>query len=197
MRGTSLFPLNPVSTLYSMLRHPHVGREHLVAFQNERLRRLVEHAYRNVAYYRGLFDRHKLNPHDIRTVDDLAAVPLTSRTDLQDVPVSDLVARDVDLRCLITRASSGSSGRPFAVRRTWLEERLHGAFRLRALRSLGLRASDKHCYVMRLRSHQQEDHQIIQRILATFGIARQMVVNGLQSPEEIVRALHQFRPAVV
>lgn len=197
MRGTSLFPLNPVSTLYSMLRHPHVGREHLVAFQNERLRRLVEHAYRNVAYYRGLFDRHKLNPHDIRTVDDLAAVPLTSRTDLQDVPVSDLVARDVDLRCLITRASSGSSGRPFAVRRTWLEERLHGAFRLRALRSLGLRTSDKHCYVMRLRSHQQEDHQIIQRILATFGIARQMVVNGLQSPEEIVRALHQFRPAVV
>lgn len=57
MRGTSLSLLNPVSTLYFMLRHPHVGREQLVAFQNERLRRLVEHAYRNVAYYRNLFDR--------------------------------------------------------------------------------------------------------------------------------------------
>jgi len=197
MRGTSLSLLNPVSTLYFMLRHPHVGREQLVAFQNERLRRLVEHAYRNVAYYRRLFDRHKLNPRDIRTIDDLAAVPITSRADLQDVAVSDLVARDVDARCLITRASSGSSGRPFAVRRTWLEERLHGVFRLRALRSLGLRVSDRHCYVMGLRSHQQQDHQIIQRILSTFGIARQMVANGLQSPEEIVRALHQFKPAVV
>jgi phenylacetate-CoA ligase len=197
MRGTSLLHINPVSTLYSMLRHPHVGRERLVAFQNERLRRLVEHAYRNVAYYRRLFDRHKLKPHDIRTVDDLAAVPLTSRTDLQDVPVRELVARDVDPCCLITRASSGSSGRPFIVRRTWIEERLHGAFALRALRSLGLRASDKLCYVMGLRSHQRQEHQIVQRMLANFGIARQMVVNALQAPEEIVRALHQFRPAVV
>jgi phenylacetate-coenzyme A ligase PaaK-like adenylate-forming protein len=73
MKGTSLFPLNPVSALYVMLRHPHVGREQLVAFQNERLRRLLEDAYRNVAYCRGLIDRHKLKPHDIRTVDDPAA----------------------------------------------------------------------------------------------------------------------------
>lgn len=189
--------LNPVSTLYSMLRHPHVGREQLVAFQNERLRRLVEHAYRNVAYYRELFDRHKLKPHDIRTVQDLAAVPITSRSDLQSLPVEEIVARHVKPECLITRASSGSSGRPFTVRRTWLEERLHGVFRLRALRSLGLRASDKHCIVMGLRSHRPQDHQIVQRILATFGIARQMVVNCLLSPEEIVQALHQFRPAVV
>ena len=197
MRGRSLWHRNPVSTLYSMLRHPHGGREQLVVFQHERLRRLVEHAYRNVAYYRALFDRQRLKPQDIRTVADLAAVPLTSRTDLQDVPVSDLVARGIDPGCLITRASSGSSGRPFIVRRTWLEERLHGAFRLRALRSLGLRASDKHCYVMGPRSPQRQDHQLIQRILATLGIAQQMVVNGLQSPEEIVRALHRFRPTVV
>jgi len=38
MRGTSLLPLNPVSTLYPVLRHPHVvAREQFVAFQNERL----------------------------------------------------------------------------------------------------------------------------------------------------------------
>lgn len=197
MRGVSTSHLNAVSTVYSMFRHPHVGRERLVAFQNERLRRLVDHAYRNVAYYRGLFDRHKLNPHDIRTVEDLAAVPITSRSDLQGLPVGEIVARQVEPGRLITRSSSGSSGKPFTVRRTWLEERLHGAFRLHALQSLGLRASDKLCIVMGLRSHQRQDHQIVQRILATFGIARQMVVNGLQSPEEIVRALHQFRPAVV
>lgn len=197
MKETSLLPPNPVSTLYSMLRHPHAGREQLVAFQNERIRRLIEHAYRNVAYYRRLFDRHGLKPHDIRTVDDLAVVPLSSRTDLQDVPVSELVARDVDPGCLITRASSGSSGRPFIVRRTWLEERLHGFLRLRALHALGLRVSDKHCYVMKPRSHKRQDHQIIQHILATLGIGRQMAVNGLQSPEDIVRALHQLRPTVV
>jgi phenylacetate-CoA ligase len=180
-----------------MLRHPHVGREQLVAFQNVHLRRLVDHAYHNVAYYRGLFDRQGLKPYDIRTVEDLAAVPITSRSDLQALPVEEIVARHVKPGCLITRTSSGSSGRPLTIHRTWLEERLHGAFRLRALRSLGLQASDKHCIVMGLRSHQQQDHQIIQRILATFGIARQMVVNCMLSPEDIVQAFHKFRPAVV
>jgi phenylacetate-CoA ligase len=180
-----------------MLRHPHVGRDRLVAFQNERLRRLVDHAYRNVPYYRELFDRHGLKPRDIRTVEDLAAVPITSRSDLQVLPVEGIVARNIDPGRLITRTSSGSSGKPFIVRRTWLEERLHGAFALRALRSLGLQTNDRICYVMGLRSHQRPDHQILQRLLATFGIARQMVINAMQSPAEIVRALHQFKPAVV
>jgi phenylacetate-CoA ligase len=192
-----LLPLNPVSTIYFMMRHPHVGREQLVAFQNERLRRLVDHAYRNVPYYQRLFDRHKVKPHHIRTVDDLGAVPLTSRTDLQDVPVSEFVDRRVDPCGLITRSSSGSSGRPIVVRRTWLEARLQGAFRLRALASLGLRARDKHCYIMELPDYQRQDRQTVQRILATFGIARKMIVNGVTSPAEIVRALHQFGPAVV
>jgi phenylacetate-CoA ligase len=197
MRGRSLSLSNAGSTLYSMLGHSHVGREQLVDFQNERLRRLVDHAYRYVPYYRGLFDRHGLKPQDIRTVEDLAAVPITSRSDMQALPVEDVVARHVKPGSLITRSSSGSTGRPFTVRRTWLEERVHGAFRLRALRSLGLRASDKHCIVMGQWNHQLRDHQLIQRILATFGIARQSVVNGLQAPEDIVQILQELRPGVI
>ncbi|MBA3966595.1 MAG: phenylacetate--CoA ligase family protein [Nitrospirales bacterium] len=197
MKGMSLLPPNPVATLYSMLRHPYVAREQLVAFQNKRLRRLVDHAYRNVAYYRRLFDRHRLKPNDIRTVEDLVAVPITSRSALQALPVEAMVAHGVDPGSLITRSSSGSSGRPLSVRRTWTEERLHGAFRLRGLRSLGLQASDRNCMVLRPQNEQPQDHQMIQQILAKFGIARQLVINAMQSPEDIVETLQKFRPAVV
>ncbi len=192
-----LLPHNPVSTLYSMLRHPYVGREQLIAFQNERLRLTIDHAYGHVAYYRRLFDRHGLTPRDIRTVEDLAAVPVTSRSDLQGLPVEDIIARTVKPGSLITRSSSGSSGKPFMVYRTWLEERVHGLLRWRALHGLGLRASDKICIVMGLQSPQRRDHQLIQRIMATFGIARQRVINALQSPEDIVQELKRHRPAVV
>ena len=193
----SLSPPNPVSTVYSLLRHPHVERERLEAFRNERLCRLVTHAYRHVPYYRELFDRHRLKPHDIRTVEDLTVVPITSRSDLQALPAEEITAHHVTPGSLITRSSSGSSGRPFVVRRTWLEERIHGAFRFRALRSVGLRVSDKICYVIGLRSPQRQDHQFVQRMLATFWIGRQHVVNGLQSPEDILQALQRFRPTVV
>lgn len=179
-----------------MLRHPHVGREKIAAFQNERVCRLVAHAYRHVPYYRGLFDRHGLKPRDIRTVKDLEAVPITSRSDLQALPVDEIVARNVDPGSLITRASSGSSGRPFIVRRTWLEERLHGAFRWRALHALGLRANDKICYVMGNWNIQKED-QLIKRILGNLGMARRKVIDALQPPEDIVQALQKFKPTVV
>ncbi len=196
MRCTGVLAPNPVSTLYSMLRHPHVGREQLVAFQNERVCRLIAHAYSHVPYYRGLFDRHGLKPQDIRTVEDLGAVPITSRSDLQALPVEEIIARNVNPGSLITRSSSGSSGRPFIVRRTWLEERLHGAFRWRALHALGLRSSDKICYVMGNWNIQRQD-QLAKRILDTFGMARRKVIDALQPPEDIVRALQKFRPTVV
>ncbi len=196
MRWRSALTPNPVSTLYSMLRHPHVGREQLVAFQNERVCRLVAHAYRHVPYYRGLFDRHGLKPQDIRTVDDLGAVPISSRSDLQALPVEEIIARNVDPGSLITRSSSGSSGRPFIVRRTWLEERIHGAFRWRALHALGLRGSDKICYVMGTWNTQRQD-QLAKRILDTLGLARRKVIDALQPPEDIVQALQKFRPTVL
>ena len=197
MSGMKLSPPNPVSTVYSLLRHPHVGRERLEAFRNERLRRLVTHAYRHVTYYRDLFDRHGLKPHDIRTVEDLAVVPITSRSDLQALPADEITARDVKPESLITRSSSGSSGRPFLVRRTWLEERIHGVVALRALHALGLRISDSICNVVKLQNLQLQDHQIIQRGLAMLGIGRQIFVNALQSPEDIVQALEKIKPAVV
>ncbi len=197
MRGGSLSLSNAGSTLYSILRHPHVGREQVIAFQNDRVRRLVAHAYRHVPYYQGIFDRHGVKPKDIQTVEDLQIIPITSRTQLQALPAEQIVARGVNPQDLIWRDTSGSSGRSLRVRRTWLEERLHGVFRLRALRSLGLSVRDKHCYLMGKWNDQRPDHQIIQRMLATFGIARQVIVDFLLPPEEIVRRVKAIRPAAV
>jgi phenylacetate-CoA ligase len=180
-----------------MLRHPHIGRERLVAFQNERLCRLVDHAYRNVAYYRKLFDRHGLKPQDIRTIDDLSAFPITTRHDLQELPLQDILSSGVDPKRLIARSSSGSAGRPLTVRRTWFEERLHNAFRWRALQSQGLRATDMQCYVLLTRTTDPHDHQLVHRMAKMLGVGRYEIVNCFESPENIVQALRRIRPQVV
>lgn len=59
-------------------RHRRAARDEIVTFQEAQLRRLVAHAYENVPYYRSLFDRHDLEPQHIRTVGDLARIPVTS-----------------------------------------------------------------------------------------------------------------------
>lgn len=86
-----------------MLCHPYVEREQLVVFQNARLRRLVDHAYRHVSYCPELFDRHGLKTQDARTVRDLAFVPITTRSALQALPLKGVASGHVKPEPLITQ----------------------------------------------------------------------------------------------
>jgi len=193
--GTSMIAqLNKLHTLYALLHHRHVGRSEIAAFQNKRLRSLVAHAYENVPYYRQLFDRNGLKPQDIKTVADLSAIPITSKKDLQSVPPREVVARGVDPRLLIVHATSGSSGEPSVIRRTWLEERFLGAFRLRALHYLGLRMRDKAAIIVLTRPTQPRDNQLALQTLQALGLYRKVLIDCLLSPREIVSALKYSSP---
>lgn len=71
-------------------------------------------------YYRTLFDRHHIDPGHVRTVADLARIPVTSRRDLQSAPPPTLLARGVNPHRLIVHRTSGSTGEPLHVRQTCL-----------------------------------------------------------------------------
>lgn len=186
-----------LATLSALVRHPRLKREQVVAFQNDRIRRLVRHAYWHVPYYRNLFDKHGITCERIQTAQDLSLVPITTRRDLQSLPPEDLVARGVDPESLIPSRSSGSSGRPVTIRRSWFEERLHNTFRWRALLSYGLRATDLQVYVVLARPDRLQDNRMLHRLAEAVGIGRYAVVDCFQSPEEILRALQTIRPHVV
>jgi phenylacetate-coenzyme A ligase PaaK-like adenylate-forming protein len=191
-------PLNRVAAVSGLLFHPSASRKDLVKYQNRQLRRLINHAYRHVPYYRQLFDRHGVSPGDVRTVDDLWKIPITSRSTLQALSVDQVVAKGMDPDSLIVRKTSGSSGRPMVVRRTWTEERLLGFLGFRALRSYGLHVRDRHCYVMSPRGLQAQDHQLFQGILHGLGVAcHDHVVSCFQTPEEIFCELEDYRPDAI
>ena len=107
--------LSTLSKLSSFLRHPRVGREEIIAFQNKQLCRLIYYAYENVPYYHKLFDRNGIKPNDIQTVSDLSIIPNTSKNDLQSLPVEEVVSRGVDPEHLIDHTTSGSSGEPITI----------------------------------------------------------------------------------
>lgn len=107
-------------TAYTILRTRSQGRyafKPLAAIrrdQTRRLRTMVAHAYRRVPYYGETMDRLGLAPADIRTVEDLARLPVIEREQLQRDPEY-FVATGTRLdRCLCC-PSSGSSGAPVFV----------------------------------------------------------------------------------
>ncbi|MDP2896299.1 MAG: hypothetical protein Q8Q12_07040 [bacterium] len=79
-------------------------RERLEELQLARLRKLVKHASETVPYYREVFARSGITAQDIRTLDDVKRLPILSKEDIVDRPLSAFL--------------SSSGGRPFAVRKT-------------------------------------------------------------------------------
>lgn len=91
-----------------------MDRDSLRHVQNERLRETVERVYSNVPYYRSKMQEAGLGPENIRSIDDVARLPFTTKSDLRDnypfglfaVPMSEIVR---------LHASSGTTGKPTVV----------------------------------------------------------------------------------
>jgi phenylacetate-CoA ligase len=130
-------------TLYNIWRHPQAGRSDIIAFQNRKLRSLISHAYANVTHYRELLVRSGVKPDDIQTVDDLQFISPTSKDDLRMRSLGETISSGADPSKLVSLMTSGSSGKPFTIRRSALEEHLINMFRLRALHQVGVRISDR------------------------------------------------------
>jgi len=88
--------------------------EELRALQLERLQWSVRHAHDHVAHYRRAFDDAGVAPGDVRSLEDLARLPFTTKATLRDhypfgmfaVPREDVVR---------LHASSGTTGKPTVV----------------------------------------------------------------------------------
>lgn len=176
--------------LRGLVSGPRWTRPRIEAFQAERLRALVRHAYLRVPYYRRLFDRAGLKPDQIRTLRDLGHIPITSRADLQAVPDRDIIAEGFDPATLVVHRTSGSSGEPLNIRRTRYEDRLLQAYRLRILFRLGMRTTDRRVAVVSPR--------LLKAPLYTrAGLLRYDEVSCTLSPDQILLKLREARPDVL
>ena len=88
--------------------------ETLRELQLRRLQWSVRHAYDNVPHYRARFGAAGLTPDDIRSLEDLAKFPFTTKEDLRDNYPFGLFAvpREEIVRL---HASSGTTGKPTVV----------------------------------------------------------------------------------
>jgi phenylacetate-CoA ligase len=110
--------MNVLSTFLahcSLQRSQWLSADRLRRRQEARLRRLVRHAYGTVRYYRDLFDRAGLSPADIRGLEDLAHIPITTKAELQAAGHDAALSSAFDSAALVSEHTSGSTGRPFTV----------------------------------------------------------------------------------
>ncbi len=89
-------------------------REQIRALQLEKLRATVEYVYANVPYYREKMQAKGMIPGDIKTLDNLKDLPITTKQDLRDTYPFGLFAAPMEDIVRI-HASSGTTGKQTVV----------------------------------------------------------------------------------
>lgn len=103
--------------------------QQLEELQNEKLRRIIWHAYDNVPYYRKIFDERSLKPKDIQCGSDLKRLPILNKDDVRR-NFNELQAENKEQYKPTLRGTSGSTGMPLKFlldRNNMIWERAHGA----------------------------------------------------------------------
>ena len=119
-----------------------MDREELYALQLERLQKTVKYCYERVPFYKRKFDEIGLLPEDIKTLDDLAKVPFTVKTDLRDEYPNGLQAAD-DKDIVRYHASSGTTGKPIVAMYTREDLEMWSECVARCLTMYGVTDQDK------------------------------------------------------
>jgi len=87
------------------------SREQLEEYQLQQLGKLLNHAYKNVPYYKKVFDERGLKPKDIQDFKDLQKLPFLTKEIIQD-NLNDLKARNYPADKFEYVTTGGSTGIP-------------------------------------------------------------------------------------
>lgn len=89
-------------------------RKEIRELQLKRLKETVKKLYENVPFYQNKFKELKIKPTDIKTLEDIRKLPLTTKDDLRNNSPFGMMIASLD-NCIELHASSGTTGIPITV----------------------------------------------------------------------------------
>jgi phenylacetate-CoA ligase len=123
------------------------SKEQLEEYQMRELEKLLNHAYKNVPYYRRVFDERGLKPKDIQNFDDFKKIPYLTKDDVRE-NLNCLIARNITKEDMQYVTTGGTSGKPLGF---YIEKRtnlIRDAFDWRQYNWAGYKFGDR-CIVLR------------------------------------------------
>lgn len=111
--GEKIRGSNITQHLEQLQEMEHWDRERIYEFQLEYLKRLVHHVYKNVPFYKQLWDQAGVHPDHIKTLEDLSCFPKTSKQLLSEAG-DNAIAHPELKKTYVHFRTSGSTGKPFS-----------------------------------------------------------------------------------
>ena len=124
------------------LEYESMSRPRLAELQLKRLREVVDRVYARVPYYRQKMEEAGIKPEDIRSLDDLAHLPFTTKEDLRENYPFGLFAVPME-EVVRIHASSGTTGKMTVVGYTRNDIKIWAQVMARTLACAGGTANDR------------------------------------------------------
>lgn len=156
-----------------------------------KLQKQLERANRFSKFYSERFKAVGFQPEDLKSVNDLRKLPLTTKVDLQSAG-NDVFCSDVDLDSALWLKTSGSGGSPLSLPFTKRDKDLRVLKELRAYRANGYRMSDCAVLIVEPRSMVKEKIPL-QRL----NLLRREYVSIMDPEVEQLERIKALKPAVI
>lgn len=134
---------NAAKYLDDMKKSQWLTPKQLKEFQELKLRKLINHAYFHVPFYRDYFDANNLKPEDIRTIEDLVKLPIINKRVVTENLYFGMMADNADKKKMLKVTTSGSTGEPFVVYSSKYQLEMRWGATRRSLEWMGYKFGDR------------------------------------------------------
>jgi phenylacetate-CoA ligase len=160
--------------------------------QMRKLHGMLHYAYDNVPFYHRKLDGAGVKPDDIRTLQDLAKIPTTTKSEIQQTPVSDLIARGVKTSDCAENITSGSTGMPLV---TYMDKKaigLYSAVWIAVFQENGVRLRDKRAIIEEPRNFPRKKN-----LNEYIGIMRRKHISIFNDVQTQLNILREYGPNII
>ncbi len=188
----ALLPVYTTAYAIRMCRYSAFSAAQCRKIQNDRLKRLLIHAHANHEFYRARFDACGLDPERFDGPEQLSRLPVLTKEEYRAWVEGEVRGNPLKYSGWHRGTTSGSSGTPMNIVRTWKERAWMNAKWLSILFLNGYRFTDRY---FRLTSHDR--HLNRSPVLQRLGLVRSHFVSCVTAPGEMYRAYQRVRPDVL
>ncbi len=181
-------------TLAEMNERLRWSREEIARFRLWKMRFLVEFAYYHSPFYRRWYDASGAHPDQVETLEDLKKLPVLEKDRLREADTMEVVTvsdemRSTDHPAWVEEITSGSTGAPLKIYRTWRDLYFIKAKVIRAFQQTGFRFYHRQA-VLKSSSESLTGKHWFEKL----GILKKYWLSVTDPPGYNLRRLQEIRP---
>lgn len=165
-------------------------KEMLKEYQLYELKKLLNHCYKNVKYYKFLFDENGINPDNFHSLNDLKKIPFLTKDEFKKNQ-NDIVAENLKKEKVVFYSTIGTTGKPLQFYQTIKTDEKELAFIYHIWEDAGVKVGDP---ILQIRGG-IIDYDKVYHYNARLNILRlSPIINDKQTVIKYIELINDFKP---